>query len=71
MDKLHQTADARVKEMTLDKGFLHIDLFDGMRLTGPAKRPDGGETKSGLVETGPGSDWDPGHNLDGLFGDPA
>lgn len=71
LDKLHQAAGTRVKEVTLDKGFLHVDLFDGLRLTGPAKRPGAGNEPSALVETGPGSHWDPGHNLDQLLGDAA
>lgn len=71
MKKSHQAAEPRVKEVTLAEGFLHIDLFDGLRLTGPLKRAGGSPDKNQLVETAPGSDWDPGHNLDGLLGDPT
>lgn len=71
LTKLHHTAEARVKEMTLAEGFLHIDLFDGLRLTGPLRRPEGEASQSALVGTDPGSDWNDGRDLDGLMGDPA
>ena len=70
MDK--PTPDERVKQVTLAEGYLHIDLEDGMRLSGPARRaPAAPANKPRLVETGPGSAWGPDLNLDGLMPDPA
>jgi len=50
--------DERVKGLTFADGYLHIDLLDGLRLSGPFKA-DGGEapSRSRLSETPP-SFWD-------------
>ena len=69
MDK--PTPDARVKQVTLAEGYLHIDLLDGLRLSGPANSPPTKDTRPRLVETAPGSAWGPDLNLDGLMPDPA
>ncbi len=50
--------DERVKSFTFADGFLHIDLLDGLRLTGPLKTAEGAApSRSRLSETPP-SFWD-------------
>jgi len=71
MDSSTPPMDERVKQVTLVEGFLHIDLRDGMRLTGPLKRPAHGAARSRLVETAPGSPWSAELNLDGLMAGPS
>jgi hypothetical protein len=59
--------DARVKDLFVADGYFHIDLFDGMRLSGPVRNNAGdGARSSRLVETGPSSDWDADMSLDHL-----
>jgi hypothetical protein len=48
--------DTRVKELSLTDGYFHIDLFDGLRLSGPIKRAQ--EAVSRLSEEPPSFDWD-------------
>jgi hypothetical protein len=50
--------DNRVKELSLIDGYFHIDLFDGLRLSGPIKRAQ--EAVSRLSEDPPSFDWDDG-----------
>jgi hypothetical protein len=68
MNNLTSNNNERVKELFFAEGYFHIDLFDGMRLSGPI-RNNAGELpgKSRLVETGPSSDWDDGPGLDQLM----
>jgi hypothetical protein len=68
MNRLTIKADQRVKDTFFTEGFFHIDLFDGMRLSGPI-RNNAGElpAKSRLVETGPSAGWDDGPSLDHLI----
>lgn len=61
-------ASSRVRQVTLHDGYLHIDLSDGLRLSGPLQAGAPGR-HGALVETGPGSAWDAEHNLDALIGD--
>lgn len=70
MDKPTPAMDERVKQVTLAEGYLHIDLRDGMRLSGPLKIP-ARPARSRLVETAPGSPWSADLNLDGLMAGPA
>jgi hypothetical protein len=68
MNNLTINSDQRVKNAFVAEGYLHIDLFDGMRLSGPI-RNNAGEVpgKSRLVETGPSSDWNDGPDLGQLM----
>jgi hypothetical protein len=56
MSKTTPTPDTRVKELSLIDGYLHIDLFDGLRLSAPLKRAQ--EAVSRLSEDPPLFDWD-------------
>jgi hypothetical protein len=56
MSKTTPAPDTRVKELSLIDGYLHIDLFDGLRLSGPIKRAQ--EAVSRLSEDPPSFDWD-------------
>ena len=50
--------DARVKSFTFADGYLHIDLLDGLRLSGPLQTAEGeAPSRSRLSETPP-SFWD-------------
>lgn len=64
--------EARVKDLSFTDGYFHIDLFDGMRLSGPI-RDNAGSTPatSRLVETGPSSSWHDGISLDHLVQQPV
>jgi hypothetical protein len=68
MNNLTINCDQRVKNAFVAEGYLHIDLFDGMRLSGPI-RNNAGELpgRSRLVETGPSSDWNDVPSLDHLI----
>jgi hypothetical protein len=67
MNNLTNDDDARVKDLFVAEGYFHIDLFDGMRLSGPIRNNAGqGQRTSRLVETGPSNDWDGGMSLDHL-----
>jgi hypothetical protein len=68
MNNLTINGDQRVKNAFIAEGYFHIDLFDGMRLSGPVRNNAGDlPGKSRLVETGPSSDWDDGPGLDELM----
>jgi hypothetical protein len=68
MAKLTMASDNRVKRTFFTDGYFHIDLFDGMRLSGPVKADeDGCAPASRLVETGPSADWDPDMSLERLM----
>jgi hypothetical protein len=68
MSNLTINCDQRVKDTFFTEGFFHIDLFDGMRLSGPIRNNAGDlPAKSRLVETGPSGDWDHGPSLDHLI----
>jgi hypothetical protein len=56
MSKTTPTPDTRVKELSLIDGYFHIDLFDGLRLSGPIKRAQ--EAVARLSEEPPQFDWD-------------
>jgi hypothetical protein len=71
MNNLTSNNNERVKELFFAEGYFHIDLFDGMRLSGPI-RNNAGELpgKSRLIETGPSSDWQDDLTLDHLISQP-
>ncbi|MFL6672151.1 MAG: hypothetical protein ACJ8LG_02530 [Massilia sp.] len=59
--------EERVKDLFFTDGYFHIDLFDGMRLSGPIREnADSKPGKSRLVETGPSSNWHDDMSLDHL-----
>jgi hypothetical protein len=60
--------DQRVKNAFIAEGYFHIDLFDGMRLSGPIRNNAGdSHAKPRLVQTGPSSDWNDAPTLDHLI----
>jgi hypothetical protein len=56
MSNTTPTSNTRVKELSLIDGYFHIDLFDGLRLSGPIKRAQ--EAVARLSEDPPAFDWD-------------
>jgi hypothetical protein len=68
MNNLTTNCDQRIKNTFFTEGYFHIDLFDGMRLSGPIRNNAGDiPGKSRLVETGPSSNWNDGPTLDHLI----
>jgi hypothetical protein len=70
MNNLTINVEQRVKSTFVHDGFFHIDLYDGMRLSGPLRNNAGGlPGASRLVETAPSADWKDCPTLDDLISD--
>jgi hypothetical protein len=51
-------SDERVKSFTFADGYLHIDLFDGLRLSGPLKTAESEAPSRARLSETPPSFWD-------------
>jgi hypothetical protein len=60
MSTTPQHTESRVKEFSQDDSFFHIDLLDGLRLSGPLKSLQAAASR--LSEEPPPFDWDDGRD---------